>query len=176
MTVFTHPHKTGVQADKEVIIASETSSTPVVATDISIVTELIPAHSIGRGGYLVLDFFATRTGSASNILILFTLGDGQTFYADTMLVGVNSLQSRFILYADKLTSTLKTASGQAVVYTPYYKGLVATQISIDVDINVDNNFTVGAIIFQSPDTFTLEGYSIRTFNPSTSKNIISGRI
>jgi hypothetical protein len=174
LTVFTHPHKTGVTVDKEVMIASRTDSTPITVTEINIATEIIPAHSIGTGGYLVFDFFATRTGSASNVLLLFSL-DGVGFYTDTMLIGVDSLQSRFILYANKLTATLKAASPQSVVFSPYYKGLIATQIVIDVDINIDLALTMGAVIFESPDTFTLEGYSIRTFNPSTSKNIISGK-
>jgi len=156
------------------MIASKTNSTPITATVIDVATEAIPAHAIGAGGYLVFDFFATRTGSASNILILFSLG-GESFYADTMLVGDDNLQSRFILYANKLTATLKTDSGQSVIHSPYFKGPLVTQVLIDVDINVDNDLTIGAVIFQAPDTFTLEGYSIRTFNPSTSKNIISGK-
>ena len=106
--------------DKEVMIASKTSSTPITVTDINVATEVIPAHSIGRGGYLVFDIFATRTGSASNILLLFGLGAGQSFYADTMLVGTDSLQSRFILYADKLTAKIRLASGQENINTPYY--------------------------------------------------------
>lgn len=174
MAVFTRPHKTGVQVNKEVIIASETNSIPITATTITISTQVVPAHSIGTDGYLVFDFFATRSGSTSNVLILLSLG-GQSFYADTMLAGVDSLQTRFILYADKSTTKLKLASAQSIVYSPYYRGVVAAQHSIDVDTEVDNDLTIGAVIFQSPDTFTVEGYSIRAFNPSTSKNIVIGK-
>lgn len=173
MTVFTYPRKTGVQADKEVIIASETGSIPITTTTIPIASQIVPAHSIGVGGYLVFDVFATRTGSASNVLVLFNLG-GEGFYANSMVVGVNSLQTRFIMYADDLTPALKMQSTQSsIATTPYFKGPVV-QHRLFVDINVDNTLEIGGIIFSPPDTFTLEGYSIRTFNPSTSKNIVSG--
>jgi hypothetical protein len=174
LTVFTHPHKTGVPVDKEVIIASETGSIPITVTTISMASQVVPAHSIGVGGYLVFDVFGTRTGSASNILLLFSLS-GQGFYADTLVVGQNSIQTRFILYADNSTAVLKTASSQTNVRSPYYRGVLAEQTIIGVDTTVDNDFDIGGVIFEAPDTFTLEGYSIRTFNPSTSKNIISGK-
>lgn len=174
MTVFTRPHRTGVPVDKEVIVASETGSIPITVTTISMAPQVIPAHSIGVGGYLVFDMFGTRTGSASNILLLFSLA-GQGFYADTLFVDQNSIQTRFILYADNSTTALKVASSQSNVHSPYYRGVLAEQVVIGVDTTVDNEFDIGGIIFEAPDTFTLEGYSLRTFNPSTSKNIISGK-
>jgi hypothetical protein len=173
LAVFTYPHRTGVPVDKEVIIASETGSIPITVTTIAMASQVVPAHSIGVGGYLVFDVFMTRTGSASNVLFLFSLA-GEGFYSNSLVIGQNSIQTRFILYADDST-TLKVASTQSNIYSPYDTGVLAAQLSLPVDIEVDNEFAIGGIVFQSPDTFTLEGYSIRTFNPSTSKNIVSGK-
>jgi len=175
LTVFTYPGKTGIPVNKEVIIASGTSSTPVTGTSLNLASHIIPAHSTGLDGYLILDIFVTRTGTASNILILLFL-DGLGFYTDTMTTADASLQTRFILYADHSTTTMKEESAQSTHNTPYYKGPFSTPVSIDVDTETDYDLSIGAVVFDTSDSFTLEGYSIRTFNPSNSNTITKGRL
>ena len=172
MTVFTHPHKTGVPVDREVIIASGSSSTPVSVTSLSIVNQVIPAHSIGIDGYLVIDLFSTRTGSADLIILLVGL-DGSSLLSKQLVVGATNTQTRLIVYADHSAVEIKMAS-QSFIPTPYYKGFFALKETKPVNIEIDNELSIGAVVFNPSDSVTIEGYCIRTFNPSVSKSIIRG--
>lgn len=173
MTVFTYPHKTGVPVDREVIIASGSSSISVSVTSLAIVNQVIPAHSIGIDGYLVIDLFFTRTGDTSAIIPLVVLNNS-TVFSTQLGTAVNSSQTRLILYADHSSVSLKLSS-QEIISTPYYKGFFAPKETILMNINVDNLLTVGLVILNPDDSATLEGYCIRTFNPSLSRDIISGQ-
>lgn len=174
MTVFTYPSKTGVQINKEVIIASGSSSTPVSVTDTNLITHTIPAHSIGIDGYLVIDLLATRTGSASLVIVLVFLND-ETIFGGQLSVSDTGLQTRLIVYADHSTTVVKESSNQSIIPTPYYKGTFADQKVTPLGIDVDNEFAIGLVIIDSRDSATLEGYCLRAYNPSVSKSIISGK-
>ena len=172
MTVFTHHHKTGVPVDKEVIIASGSSSTPVSTTTLDVISQTIPAHSIGIDGYLVIDLFSTRAGDTDSIIIFVALNNS-TILNKQLNTSATSFQTRLILYADHSAVDMKMPS-QEFIPTPYYKGFAATKEITPMDINVDNLLTIGLVFFNPADRATLEGYCIRAFNPSISKDIISG--
>lgn len=173
MTVYTYPDKTGVKIDKEVIIASDSDSALVSATDLSLITKVIPAHSIGINGFLTFDLFSTRTGSANSVIVLVTL-NGSTILNRQLGAAQISAQTRFIIYADHSTIEVKTTS-QSFIPKPYYKGFFADKVTIPMNIEADNDLTIGVVVFDPSDTVTIEGYCIRTFNPSLSKNTISGK-
>lgn len=173
MTVFTYPHKTGVPVDREVIIASGSSSASISVTDLSVISQVIPAHSIGIDGYLVVDLFSTRAGDANTILVLVVLNNS-TVLNRQLNPSATSFQTRLILYADHSTVDMKLSS-QEFIPKPYYKGFFAPKVTVPMNIEVDNLLTIGLVLFNPSDSAILESYCIRTFNPSISKDIISGQ-
>ena len=174
MAVFTHPARTGVKANKEIIITSGSSSTPTTSTILNLVTRTVPAHSIGVDGYLVFDISVSRTGSGGIVILLVTLG-GFTFANIILGVGATSNQTRFIIYADHSTTAVKIAANQSTIQTPYYKGIFADQYLMPINTEDDNDLIIGLVIISPGDSATLDGYCLRSFNPSTPNAIVSGR-
>jgi len=166
MSVIIIPGVAGLDASTERMIASDTSSTAITATGgVTAFEHIIPARSIGPNGYIVLDLYMTRTGSNGNISPLLGL-DGEAFHTAVMTTTDTSFQTRFYIYADASETAQKLATDMSTIATPYAKGAY-TKESLTVDMTVDTALTLFVVIATAGDSLTVEGYSIRIFNPDS---------
>ena len=164
MSVVIIPGIAGLDASTERIIASGTSSTAITATGGVIAFEhIIPARSVGLNGYIVLDIYMTRTGSNGAINPFLALG-GDVFHTAAMAVADTSFQTRFYIYADASQTAQKLATDMGAIATPYARGAYA-KVNLTADMTVDTTLALSVVIASAGDSLTVEGYSIRIFNP-----------
>ena len=164
MSVIIVPGIAGFDASTERMIASGTSSTAITATGgVTAFEHIIPARSVGPNGYIILDIYVTRTGSNGNINSLLIL-NGQTFHTNVMTITDTSFQTRFYIYADASETAQKLATDMSTIATPYAKGAY-TKENLTVDMTLDAVLTLFVVIAATGDSLTVEGYSLRMFNP-----------
>lgn len=164
MSVVIVPGIAGVDASTERMIISATSSTEITATGGVIAFEqIIPARSVGLNGYIVLDLYMNRTGSNGDITPLLSLGS-ESFHTAAMTTLDASFQTRFYIYADDSEAAQKLATDMGIVETPYATGPY-TKVNLTVDMTKDTTLALLVTIAVAGDGLTVEGYSIRLFNP-----------
>jgi len=164
MSVVITPVIAGTDPTSERIIAATTSATPITATGgVTAFEHIIPARSVGPSGYIVLDIYMTRTGPNGDINPWLGLG-AEAFHAAAMTITDTSFQTRFYIYADTLETAQKLATDMGTIATPYAKGAY-TKKNLTVDMTVDTVLSLFVVIAEAGDSLTVEGYSIRLFNP-----------
>jgi hypothetical protein len=164
MSIITYPDISGTTPASDRIIASSTSATPI--TDVGLISmfnQIIPARSLGPNGYIILDIYMTRAGTSGDISVALGLG-GTPFHISPLGILDTGFQTRFYIYADDSENAQKIASDMSIVDTPYTKGTL-TKVVMSEDLTLDTHLTMQINIANVGDSFVLEGYSIRLFNP-----------
>jgi hypothetical protein len=170
--IFTQPSLTGIPVKTEKVIAASSDFSATSSSDPNYLSQVIPANSIGVDGFLILDIFMTRGGTVSLVFLTFTLG-GEEFSSDIMFPFNGSYQTRIILYSNHSINELKSLANLTTTPTPYFKGN-AGKVVTPVNLKSDNLLNLDVQMFDASDSFTVESYSVRAFNPSGINTIIGG--